>query len=102
MGGSSPERTAEEGRSARRYRVEGRVQGVGFRWHTRECARRLGLHGWVRNRPDGAVEVWAEGPALGLEALRAWLAVGPIAAQVHSVAEEAVAAEGLAGFELRR
>jgi acylphosphatase len=101
MGGSGSERTAEE-RSARRYRVEGRVQGVGFRWHTHERARRLGLHGWVRNLPDGAVEVWAEGAAGGLAALRAWLAVGPASAQVRSVAEETVEAEGLAGFEVRR
>ena len=43
--------------------VRGRVQGVGFRWFVREAARALGLAGWVRNRPDGSVEVAAEGDA---------------------------------------
>jgi acylphosphatase len=41
--------------------VHGRVQGVGFRYYTRTNAQRLGVYGWVRNRADGAVEIWAEG-----------------------------------------
>ncbi len=47
-------------------RVEGRVQGVGFRWYTRDCALRLGLTGCVRNLPDGSVEAKARGPATAL------------------------------------
>ncbi|MBL8899582.1 MAG: acylphosphatase [Planctomycetes bacterium] len=101
MGGSGSEQSAET-RSARRYRVEGRVQGVGFRWHTRERAQHLKLRGWVRNLPDGAVEVWAEGPDDALEALRTWLASGPAQARVLSVSEETVAPEGHAEFEVRR
>ena len=49
--------------------VHGWVQGVGFRWHTRDLARRLGLQGYVRNRPDRTVEVVAEGPEPALREL---------------------------------
>jgi acylphosphatase len=64
--------------------VEGRVQGVGFRWSTRREAERLGLVGTVRNRSDGAVVVAAEGRISHLEAFVEWLAVGPPAASVSS------------------
>jgi acylphosphatase len=63
-------------------RVEGRVQGVGFRYNCYYEGRRLGLSGWVRNSPDGSVEVWAEGPAAKLDALIAWLRCGPPRARV--------------------
>jgi acylphosphatase len=65
--------------------VRGRVQGVGFRWFVRETARDLGLAGWVRNRPDGTVEVAAEGSAVTLERLRDELRNGPPGAAVTSV-----------------
>ena len=39
----------------------GYVQGVGFRWKARSSASRLGISGWVRNLPDGSVEMEAEG-----------------------------------------
>lgn len=54
---------------ARHYIVTGRVQGVGFRWFTQNRARSLGLCGWVRNMPNGTVEVWAEGPPSDLDSL---------------------------------
>ena len=41
--------------------VHGRVQGVGFRYFTRESAVAAGVAGWVRNVMDGTVEIWAEG-----------------------------------------
>ncbi|MCP4573088.1 MAG: acylphosphatase [bacterium] len=62
--------------------VRGRVQGVAFRWYTQREARRLGLTGWVRNRPDGSVRLVAEGPRAVLDQLWAWLAHGPDRARV--------------------
>lgn len=65
--------------------VRGRVQGVGFRWYAREAARDLGLAGWVRNQPDGSVEIVAEGEPALLERLRARLRTGPSGASVTSL-----------------
>lgn len=70
---------------ARSYHVLGVVQGVGFRMSTVRTARELGLTGWVRNRPDGSVEVWAQGPAVRLRRLEAFLGRGPIGARVTRV-----------------
>jgi acylphosphatase len=66
-------------------RVTGFVQGVGFRWFVRERARRLGLSGWVRNLPDGAVEIAAAGDDRQLEALRGELMRGPSGAAVDEI-----------------
>ena len=65
--------------------VSGRVQGVGFRYLCREQARRLGLFGWVRNLPNGDVEVRAEGDCKKLEDMLKWLKRGPPGAWVNSV-----------------
>lgn len=72
-------------------RVSGRVQGVYFRQSTRQAARRLGLVGWVRNLPDGVVEVWAQGTDEGVEALLEWLWLGPPEALVTGVESQTVA-----------
>lgn len=66
-----------EGTHTVRVLVSGRVQGVGFRWHTWQEATRLGLVGEVRNLADGRVEVLAQGPRARVEALLAWLGRGP-------------------------
>ncbi len=71
--------------SAFRVRVTGRVQGVGFRWSAVHEARQLGLRGWVRNSPDGSVEVEAEGSPRALEDFLAWLRRGPAGAFVRNV-----------------
>lgn len=68
-----------------RLEIRGRVQGVGFRWFTRERARRWGLRGWVMNRPDGTVELVAEGTPDCLEGLRADVRRGPPGAFVEEV-----------------
>jgi acylphosphatase len=65
--------------------IGGRVQGVGFRWFVREEARRLGLSGWVRNLPNGQVEVAAGGQGSSLDRLRRALEVGPTGAGVSEV-----------------
>ena len=60
-----------------RFRVTGRVQGVGFRGWARDQGRAFGLAGFVRNDPDGAVSGAAEGEPEALEALRECLEAGP-------------------------
>ena len=69
-------------------RVEGRVQGVGFRQSCMSEGQRLGLLGWVRNTVEGDVEVWAEGTEEKLEALQNWLRRGPPVARVDTVRYE--------------
>jgi len=61
------------------------VQGVSFRFYTRDEADALGLTGWVANQDDGSVEVVAEGPRAMLDRLAAWLQHGPPAARVTNV-----------------
>jgi acylphosphatase len=68
--------------------VEGSVQGVGFRYSARREAQGLGLCGWVRNREDGDVEVWAEGPPCALADFLAWLEEGPPGAVVRALRSE--------------
>ena len=65
--------------------VSGLVQGVSFRYYTQREARGLGLTGWVRNRPDGSVEVLAEGDKRQLDELVAFLNYGPSMAVVERV-----------------
>ncbi|MGH8479668.1 MAG: acylphosphatase [Gammaproteobacteria bacterium] len=84
-----------------RYRVSGRVQGVYFRATTREQALGLGLTGWVRNTPAGAVEILACGEEAKLAALEAWLRRGPAHARVVSVEREPADPEVCRGFEIR-
>jgi len=68
--------------------IEGRVQGVFFRASAQEEAIRLGVKGWVRNCPDGPVEVVAEGVKDKIEELISWCRHGPPGAQVHHVQVE--------------
>jgi acylphosphatase len=65
--------------------VFGRVQGVSFRFYTRDTADELGLTGWVANRYDGSVEVVAEGPRAALDRLLEYLYHGPPMARVDQV-----------------
>ncbi len=74
--------------AARHYCVEGRVQGVGFRWFVHREAAALGLRGSVRNTQGGAVEVMAAGPLDALAKLRAALEQGPRGSRVDRVVEE--------------
>ena len=65
--------------------IKGRVQGVGYRFYAQQYALKLGLTGWVRNLPDGCVEIIAEGDTSLLEQLYAWVKQGPRYAEVSSV-----------------
>lgn len=86
---------------ARRYVVRGRVQGVGFRWFVEREAHILQIAGWVRNNPDGTVEVLAQGTRDQLSGLRSRLREGPRAARVDNVEEsEAEAVKGLNSFRI--
>ena len=84
---------------ARRLTINGRVQGVGFRYALADEARARELSGWVRNRRDGSVEALVAGPEAEVESLIAWARRGPPAARVTGVLVEA-AAEGPIGFDI--
>ncbi len=86
-----------------RLLISGRVQGVFFRAYTRDEARRLGLKGWVRNLPDGRVEVLAQGDEEDLARLESFCRRGPPYAHVRSVEriEEEMPGDGdLPPFEI--
>jgi len=71
----------------RKFRVEGRVQGVWFRESARQQANSLGISGYAINCPDGSVDVLACGDATSLEKLAEWLHHGPPMARVRSVVD---------------
>jgi acylphosphatase len=82
--------------------IEGRVQGVGFRYFVEENAVDLGLTGWVRNCWDGSVEVKAEGKQADLDRLLTALQRGPRSAFVTNVKTEWLPATGeFASFRVR-
>lgn len=88
--------------TAARFVVAGRVQGVNFRWATTRAARELGVAGWVRNRPDGRVEVLAQGPPGAVDALAGFLAEGPPHAAVTGVERSLAAVDPTLGeFSVR-
>ena len=75
---------------ATRAVVEGRVQGVGFRWFVRQEARRLGVAGWVRNLADGSVELTVAGEPTAVRRLLDHVRVGPDPADVTAMRTEDV------------
>ena len=81
--------------------VSGQVQGVGYRFFAQRAAEELKLSGWVRNLPDGRVQVQVEGPRARVEELLARLRVGPRLASVTDVAVTWKAASGsVRGFTI--
>ena len=89
-------------RLARMYLVSGRVQRVGFRWFVQQAASVENLHGWVRNLPDGRVEIQAEGEAESLERFERQVRVGPPGSRVEEIDTTDLGATGHdTGFEVR-
>jgi acylphosphatase len=86
---------------ARKYRVRGRVQGVGYRYFVEKAANELGIRGHVKNLRDGSVEVYAIGEANCIRAFKEKLAEGPPAARVTGIeeSEEAVRSD-YGGFSI--
>jgi acylphosphatase len=83
--------------------IHGKVQGVGYRFHTQREASALGLTGWVRNLADGAVEMTAEGSQENLDKILNWARHGPPSAEVTDIASGWLSATGeFKGFEIRR
>ena len=85
------------------FLIQGRVQGVGFRWFVHREASELDLRGWVRNTEDGDVEVVATGSEKDLDELRASLRRGPRGCRVDRLIEHILAeseAEGLGSFKI--
>lgn len=83
-----------------RATVSGRVQGVGYRAACAREAQRLGVAGWVRNLPDGRVEIEVEGDRRAVEALLAWARRGPAFARVTEVTVTDVPPTGAGGFRI--
>jgi acylphosphatase len=87
---------------ARRYKVSGRVQGVGFRYFTDAAAAREGVCGWVRNTPEGGVEIFVEGDAEAVERFEWSVRQGPPSARVERVDVDVVVPTGReSGFRVR-
>ncbi len=85
-------------------KIYGRVQGVGFRYFTTKKAEETGVRGWVKNMPDGTVEVFISGSKQSVERMKKLLHSGPIAAHVTSIDELAIEgqSEAFYDFSVRR
>ena len=88
-------------KTARRYVISGRVQGVGFRRFAQEAAEVLGVEGWVRNRDDGSVEAYVIGTSDQQAGMAGRLRAGPRWASVRAVKDEEAAMLELKGFRIR-
>ena len=85
------------------FLIQGRVQGVGFRWYVHREASELSLRGWVRNTEDGDVEVVAAGETGDLGELRSSLRKGPRGSRVDRIVEHTLAdteGEDLTSFKI--
>ena len=89
-------------RVARRLLISGRVQGVGFRYFIEARASAEGVHGWVRNLPDGRVEALVEGDEESVDRVEAAARRGPSSAEVDDLVVELTTPSGRAtGFSIR-
>jgi acylphosphatase len=84
-----------------RFRIEGKVQAVGYRNFVISEAGRLGLDGWVRNRADGTVEALAAGPTRAIEEFFISCSRGPAGSRVENVQMEKAGLPSEKGFRRR-
>jgi acylphosphatase len=80
--------------------IVGYVQGVGFRYAAQRQAQSLGLHGWVRNTPNGSVEAVVEGNSEAVRSFESWAQSGPSQASVESVETYSEIPRGETGFRI--
>lgn len=89
-------------RIARRYLLSGRVQGVGFRYFTQRVAAQHGISGWVRNTPDGRVEIEAEADAEAMRQFEDRISAGPPGGHVDQLETTQIAVGPIrSGFSIR-
>jgi acylphosphatase len=81
--------------------ISGKVQGVGYRFSTRQQAQKLGVNGWVKNLPDGRVEAVLVGDRPAVENMIQWCRVGPAAAVVKNITVEEIESEVIKGFTIK-
>ena len=82
-------------------RIYGFVQGVNFRYYTKEEAEKLNLSGWVKNEPDDSITIVAEGEGEDLKNLIEWSKKGPPLASIENVKIEWQEPRGEKGFKVR-
>lgn len=87
---------------AKHITVTGKVQGVFFRAEAKERADNLGVKGWVKNSPDGSIEIHAEGSPDALMEFEQWCTHGPEMARVDAIQSQEVPEEGFDTFEVAR
>ncbi len=80
--------------TARKFKISGRVQGVGYRFFLTRYACSSGLTGWIRNETDGTVSVVIEGPDFRLDQFEDALRRGPPGARIEEVEKEVIPAKG--------
>jgi acylphosphatase len=88
-------------KSAKRYLISGRVQGVGFRYFAERAAREIGVSGWARNLADGRVEIHANGSPEQLSEFEARLRRGPAHADVRGFEMQESPVLHAAGFTIQ-
>jgi acylphosphatase len=81
--------------------VSGKVQGVGYRFSTRQQAQKLGINGWVSNLPDGRVEAVLAGDRPAVEQMIQWCRVGPAAAVVKNITFEEIESGVIKDFTIK-
>jgi len=86
---------------ARRLYYSGKVQGVGFRYSVKQLAAGYDVLGWVRNLPDGRVEVWAQGEKSEVEAMEKGILESHLNGFIREIeTKEEKADPGLRGFDI--